>query len=404
MLERLAGDDEALRLGGRRFSRAELQAAVDATAAELAGEKGLVLARDHDQATVLVTVLAAIDAGRPVVVADPDLPPPVIASVPTGTQLVLMTSGSSGTARPVARTLASWTSSFAPLAELIGARPAEAVSVAVTGPLHVSMHLFAALHALWLGAVLTDERAGADIVHATPTTLARLVSVGARPKRAVVAGAALPADVRTSARTVGIAVTEYYGAAELSFVAAVDHARDPDGVLRPFPGVEVELRDGELWARSPYLALGYAGTTGVLRRDARGFATVGDRADASADGGLVIRGRGDAAINVAGTTVLAEDVEATIGGARRASSASPSSRRRIRSSARSPWRCSNSSPPPSCAGSSTTAAPGSRRRSARGPGTSSRHSPARPRARWHAALLTTALATGALDADRVDRA
>lgn len=402
MLERLVGDREALRLDGRRLSRAELQAAVDVTAAELAGGTGLVLARDHDQAAVLITVLAAIAAGRPVVVADPDLSPPVIASVPAGTQLVLMTSGSSGTARPVARTLASWTSSFAPLAELIAVRPGEAGSVAVTGPLHVSMHLFAALHALWLGASLVDERAGADIVHATPMTLARLVSAGARPKRAVVAGAALAADVRASANAAGIAVTEYYGAAELSFVA-VDNARDVDGLLRPFPGVEVELRDGELWARSPYLALGYAGTTGVLRRDERGFATVGDRADAAADGGLVVRGRGDAAINVAGTTVLAEDVEATIaaldGVVDVALIATPDPR--LGQVAVAVLELESSA-------ELRRIIDESRARLA---------APQRPRA-WYVVdalprttsgkvartLLTTALATGALDADRVDRA
>ena len=35
------------------------------------------------------------------------------------------------------------------------------------------------------------------------------------------------------------------------------------GPLQPFPGAEVQLRSGELWVRSPYLALGYpAGSTG----------------------------------------------------------------------------------------------------------------------------------------------
>ena len=100
---------------------------------------------------------------------------------------------------------------------------------------------------------------------------------------------------------------EYYGAAELSFVAA---RRVPAG-LTAFPGVEIELRDGELWARSPYLATGYLGAAGPLRRDDRGFASVGDRAER--DGGaLRIRGRAHTAITTGGETVLAEDVEAVL--------------------------------------------------------------------------------------------
>ena len=50
--------------------------------------------------------------------------------------------------------------------------------------------------------------------------------------------------------------------------------RGRDGRLDPFPGVEVQLRPAasgdELWARSPYLALGVVGG-GMLRRDADGL-------------------------------------------------------------------------------------------------------------------------------------
>ena len=71
-------------------------------------------------------------------------------------------------------------------------------------------------------------------------------------------------------------MVEYYGAAELSFVAW----RDRSGPLRAFPGVETDLRDGLLWARSPYLAKGYlsARADRPLRRDSHGWATVGDLA------------------------------------------------------------------------------------------------------------------------------
>lgn len=323
MLGWLDGDGEAIRFTGRTLSRAELRRLVASVAEQFDRTQAPVPAHDADPVVQLVTVLAALEAGRAVIVADSAQAAPVVSSMPPGTELVLMTSGSSGNARPVARTLASWTASFEPFTELTEARRArrddraEPPIVAITGPLHVSMQLFAALHALWSGAVLVDDVAGADLVHATPTTLERLVSAGHRPRRAVVAGSALPTSTLAAARAAGIAVTEYYGAAELSFVAAVDHSRDDadgSGTLRPFPGVEVEVRAGELWARSPYLSLGYAGVVGPFRTDAHGFATVGDRADAAAGGGLVVRGRGDSAVTVSGTTVLAEDVEATLTG------------------------------------------------------------------------------------------
>ncbi len=254
-------------------------------------------------------MFAAAAAGVPVIVANPSTPGPsrVPADLPSGTFLVAVTSGTSGHPRPVLRTAASWTASFAPLAELAGIGPDD--RVLLTGPLHATLHLFAAVHTLAVGAELTDQPANATAVHAVPAVLADLLDAlptDAPLRTAVVAGTRLPADIATRAAARGIAVTEYYGAAELSFVAA---GRYPEP-LRPFPGAEVQIRGGELWVRSPYLAIGYpAGVTGPLRRDADGFATVGDLADRTADGALLIRGRGDAAITTGGATVVAEDVE-----------------------------------------------------------------------------------------------
>jgi acyl-CoA synthetase (AMP-forming)/AMP-acid ligase II len=99
---------------------------------------------------------------------------------------------------------------------------------------------------------------------------------------------------------------EYYGAAELSFVAWRDH----DGPFRAFPGVEIELRAGVLWARSTFLARGYltADADGPFRLDPQGWATVEDLARALPDG-LEILGRGSAAVTWGGHTVIVEEVE-----------------------------------------------------------------------------------------------
>lgn len=304
--------DLALAFGGDAVRYGELAEAV--SAAELPSGDGLVACPIGTEPVRLLTlVLACLDRGRPVLVggdaADADR---ISADLPPGTELAVLTSGSSdpaGTARAVARTNDSWLASAAPLAEVAGLRASD--RIAVTGPLHVSMHLYAALHALWLGAAVGDELSGATTVHATPTRLARLLEADAPPPAAIVAGAAMSDLLRERAATRGIRLTEYYGAAELSFVAVGD-----GGGLSPFPGVDVELRpaDGatsELWARSPYLALGVVGG-GMLRRDDRGFATVGDLAEPIGRDAFRIVGRGDAAITTAGATVLAEDLEARL--------------------------------------------------------------------------------------------
>lgn len=271
----------------------------------------------------LARAFAAARAGTAVLVRDPALPVPRLGRVPPGSWLVASTSGSTGAPRAVCRTAASWSASVAPLARLAGLTAAD--RVLVTGPLHATLHLHAAIHTLAIGAELTNRPERATAAHAVPAvleTLLRQLPAQAPLRTVVVAGAPLPDELGRRATARGVAVTEYYGAAELSFVAA---RRLPDPLLRPFPGVQVRLdADGTLWARSPYLALGYAGdepagagSARPLRRDGDGYATVGDLAAAPtgdpADG-LLIRGRGEAAITTGGFTVLVEDVEAVLAG------------------------------------------------------------------------------------------
>ncbi len=258
----------------------------------------------------LVAVFAGAAAARPVLVTDPAGPPPPLPDrLPPQTFLVVITSGTSGHPRPVLRTAASWTTSFAPFSALTGIGPGD--RVLLTGPLHATMQLFAAVHALAIGAHLVDDPMAATAAHAVPSRLATLLDElphEAPLRTVVVAGAVLSAGIADRAVHRGLAVTEYYGAAELSFVAA----RRVPGPLRAFPGAEVRVRDGVVWVRSPYLSLGYPdGVHGPFRRDDDGFATVGDLAE-EVDGGLRIRGRGDAAITTGGATVLVEDIETAL--------------------------------------------------------------------------------------------
>jgi acyl-CoA synthetase (AMP-forming)/AMP-acid ligase II len=89
-------------------------------------------------------------------------------------------------------------------------------------------------------------------------------------------------------------------------VACGDGAED----LTPFPGVEVEIRAGTIWVRSPYLALGYSRPGGPMVVGPDGFATVGDAGELRG-ARLVVTGRSDVVVT-GGATVLLHEVEGVL--------------------------------------------------------------------------------------------
>ncbi|MCS5717576.1 fatty acid--CoA ligase family protein [Herbiconiux sp. CPCC 205763] len=221
-----------------------------------------------------------------------------------------LTSGSSGSPRIVLRTAASWGDSFAAVARYLEAGAGDAVLL--PAPPAASLTLFSLAHALEAGprplfAADPHSRSHATSLHGTPQALRAVLDSGAgsRLRAALVGGSHLDPALRHRAEAAGIRVTAYYGAAELSFVA-VDEG---DG-LRAFPGVELSVRNGELWVRSPFTAAGYAGATSPLRRDGE-WATVGDRAEL-VDGRLRLLRRADDAILSASATIVPEEVEAVL--------------------------------------------------------------------------------------------
>ncbi|MFC7488600.1 class I adenylate-forming enzyme family protein [Knoellia sp. CPCC 206453] len=232
--------------------------------------------------------------------------------------LELSTSGTAAAPRTVRRSLASWERSFDHVSRLT--RTVASDVVLVPAPPSGSMFAFAHAHAAHVGAeVVALDRwslrdaeaalASCTIAHVTPAMLTGLLDRDLGRLRTVVcAGAALPRSVRERAQDAGVEVVDYYGAAELSFVAMRVGAR-----LDPFPEVEVDLRGGVIWARSPWLADGYAhGQTVPLVSDADGWATVGDRGCFHDELGLVVLGRGDESVTTGGATVLCADVEAAV--------------------------------------------------------------------------------------------
>ena len=214
-----------------------------------------------------------------------------------------LTSGSSGSPRIVRRTAASWTESFAAVAALLEAEPDEVV--ALPAPASSSLTLYSLAHALEGGPRPALGRdAAATCLHATPEGLRAVLDEGSLPRLrvALVGGSHLDPALRERAEAAGVRVVSYYGAAELSFVAV-----DTGDGLRAFPGVDFQVRDGEVWVRSPFVASGYLGAEGPLRRDGS-WATVGDRAELR-DGHLHLHGRADDAILSASATVIPHEVE-----------------------------------------------------------------------------------------------
>jgi long-chain acyl-CoA synthetase len=231
-----------------------------------------------------------------------------------GHLIALRTSGTTSHPRRVVRTTASWVKSFAHVSRLA---EVDATSrVWIPGPLTATANLFAAVHARYVGAAVVGSPDRATHAHLTPATLLAALSAGndLRGRSVVVAGDRLPAALARRAAAAGGRVSSYYGAAELSFVAWGPHEDD----LHPFPGVEVDVRHGCIWVRSPYLGLGYDGlgydglgydgVDGPFRRAGDGFATVGDRGSVRGDV-LTVQGRGTEAVVTGGVTVQVSDVE-----------------------------------------------------------------------------------------------
>ncbi len=234
-----------------------------------------------------------------------------------------LTSGSTGKPRRIRRSQASWIASFALNAGIFEIGPD--ASVAVLGRLVQSLSLYGALEGLHLGAqvhLLDDLRADRQALalaarkithlYATPAQLRLMVGSHACPelRHIIIGGSKLDAALRGSlARFAPQAVIrEFYGSAETSFVTLTDTGTPDRSVGARYPGVEIDIRAGEIWVRSPYLFEGYASDPGSARWD-HGWLSVGEIGNW--DGvSLILSGRAGRMVTVADQNVFPEEIEA----------------------------------------------------------------------------------------------
>jgi long-chain acyl-CoA synthetase len=233
-----------------------------------------------------------------------------------------LTSGSSGAARRIVRSMPSWIASFSVNARLFGI--GQGARVAVLGGLEQSLALYAAVEALHLGADVlvlghlpaqAQARAldGVDVLWASPAQLRLLLAQVEMPRlgRVIVGGSKLDDGLR--AALVGAVVSEFYGAAEASFITLAGAGMPFGSVGAPYPEVDLAVRGGEVWLRSPYTFIRYAGADAGQARWQDGWLSVGEMG--RIQGGLLyLSGRAGRMVTVADHNVFPEEIEARIMG------------------------------------------------------------------------------------------
>lgn len=245
-------------------------------------------------------------------------------------RFLVRSGGTTGKAKAIRRSQRSWIASFEVNRGQLRVSGDDAYGV--LGPPSHSLALYAVLEAAHLGASvhavagLAPRRqaellvaAGVTVLYATPTQLGLLADAGARfpaLRHVLCGGGRMPAALRR--RLHGLApaatVTEFYGAAETSFIAWGSDKRPEGSVGRAYPGVEIRIlaapgEPGEIWVAGPYLFDGYAdGGSADTRRDGH-FLTVGEIGRLDPDGNLYVLGRKNRMVTVADLNVFPEDIE-----------------------------------------------------------------------------------------------
>lgn len=232
-------------------------------------------------------------------------------------RILFHTSGSTGAAKQVARSLSSLDSEIAALETLwgglLGGAPALAtvphhhafgLVFKLLWPLAAGRPFFCRQYDLW-EEVLHDMPAGAVLV-SSPAHLTRTGGLPAlaperRPRLLLSAGAPLPEDAAAEAvRLFGAPVGEIYGSTETGAAAARLHDGSGAPAWNALPGYRAEPgEDGLLRLHAPGTLPG-------------GSIDLADRAAFAADGSFRLLGRADRIVKIEGKRVALDEVEAAL--------------------------------------------------------------------------------------------
>ena len=274
-----------------------------------------------------------------------------LADGPPGSPFLIgLTSGTTAVPKAFSRSRRSWQLSFDSSIGFFGLTPGD--RTLAPGPLAASLNLYALAECLYAGSEFhTLDHFDVGDAHAAVShdgitrlvlvpTMLRLLSErglaggvdGSGLRSIICAGSKLDARTLEAARrwAPNATIFEYYGAAELSFVAGeglrpgeLPAAGGPGlgtGIGGPFPGVEVRIlddvgtpvpdgHDGNICVRSGMVSNGYLwGDDGEALQCFDGWCTVGDRGYLSG-GNLHLLGRRSDMIITSGTNVYPHEVE-----------------------------------------------------------------------------------------------
>lgn len=369
----------AIEVGVDRLSFAGLAARATGALSEVTDGGGIRLLSLPNGLDFAVALTAGIAGDRAVAVLDPGWPVaqrdavterltaegarrqprPRPGSVPALTDgrpdsvfLYGFTSGTTSLPKAFTRTRESWRRSFEAGIDYFGLTRHD--RTLAPGPLSSSLTLYAFAESLYAGgtfvtlptfdlaaALACVANRGINRLVVVPTVL-RLLSerglaggVDGRGLTSIIsAGAGLDPATLAAARRFAPNATihEYYGAAELSFIAAStlrpgDAPRaDAATVGRAFPGVSLSIRDeagrelprnetGTIFVRSALVSSGYSwGDDGEAFRRDGDWCTVGDLGFLDRDDVLHFRGRRADMIVTSGQNVYPQEVEAALRG------------------------------------------------------------------------------------------
>ena len=242
-------------------------------------EEKVIFFREKRILDQLISFLGCQAAGKiPLLVPEDARDLPEIGEVPENACMAVMTSGSTGVPKVLYRRYESWADFFPVQNEIFGVTPESRMfaqgSLAFTGNLNLYMAQFSTGAAM-VAANVFDPRSWAewmeayktDVIYLIPRKLLFLPQCIKKPVTTV-------RHILTGSQSMGREEAEklhrcfpkagivlYYGASELNYITYLRQdqmTQEKSCVGKPFPGVQVSVKDDEIFVTTPYHVEGVA--------------------------------------------------------------------------------------------------------------------------------------------------